>query len=110
MTTAKDTTEQIVELLEAAPDEDRGGGRLGRVRVPAALNRHGFGGVSWSLGEAGVGPAPRKYSDEMRERVVRMVIETREGQPALAHERACHQAGRRSGPGRPGRRAGTGEP
>lgn len=23
MTTAKDTTEQIVELLEAAPDEDR---------------------------------------------------------------------------------------
>ncbi len=38
-------------------------------------------------------PAPRKYSDELRERAVRMVNETMKDNPGLAHKRACHQVG-----------------
>lgn len=38
-------------------------------------------------------PAPRKYSDELRERAVRMVNETMKDHPGLAHKRACHQVG-----------------
>mgnify|MGYP006357338647 CR=1 FL=1 len=38
-------------------------------------------------------PAPRKYSDELRERAVRMVNETMKDSPGLAHKRACHQVG-----------------
>ena len=38
-------------------------------------------------------PAPRKYSDELRERAVRMVNETLKDNPGLAHKRACHQVG-----------------
>ena len=38
-------------------------------------------------------PAPRKYSDELRERAVRMVSETMKDNPGLAHKRACHQVG-----------------
>ena len=38
-------------------------------------------------------PAPRKYSDELRERAVRMVNETKKDNPGLAHKRACHQVG-----------------
>jgi len=43
--------------------------------------------------EAGVMPAPRKYSDELRERAVRMVEETLKESPGLAHKRACTQVG-----------------
>ena len=42
-------------------------------------------------------PAPRKYSDELRERAVRMVIETLKDNPAMAHKRACHQVGEQLG-------------
>ena len=38
-------------------------------------------------------PAPRKYSDELRERAVRMVEETLKENPGLAHKRACTQVG-----------------
>ena len=38
-------------------------------------------------------PAPRKYSDELRERAVRMVEETLRESPGLAHKRACAQVG-----------------
>jgi transposase len=38
-------------------------------------------------------PAPRKYSDELRERAVRMVEETVKENPGLAHKRACTQVG-----------------
>ena len=38
-------------------------------------------------------PAPRKYSDELRERAVRMVEETLKESPGLAHKRACTQVG-----------------
>ena len=38
-------------------------------------------------------PAPRKYSDELRERAVRMVEETMKDNPGLAHKRACTQVG-----------------
>ena len=42
-------------------------------------------------------PAPRKYSDELRERAVRMVNETLKDTPRLAHKRACHQVGEQLG-------------
>ena len=42
-------------------------------------------------------PAPRKYSDELRERAVRMVNETMKDNPGLAHKRACHQVGEQLG-------------
>ena len=42
-------------------------------------------------------PAPRKYSDELRERAVRMVSETMKDNPGLAHKRACHQVGEQLG-------------
>src|SRR3954463_11062190 len=42
-------------------------------------------------------PAPRKYSDELRERAVRMVNETLKDNPAMAHKRACHQVGEQLG-------------
>ena len=42
-------------------------------------------------------PAPRKYSDELRERAVRMVEETLKESPGLAHKRACTQIGERLG-------------
>jgi len=42
-------------------------------------------------------PAPRKYSDELRERAVRMVNETMKDSPGLAHKRACHQVGEQLG-------------
>ena len=42
-------------------------------------------------------PAPRKYSDELRERAVRMVNETLKDNPGLAHKRACHQVGEQLG-------------
>ncbi len=42
-------------------------------------------------------PAPRKYSDELRERAVRMVEETLKENPGLAHKRACSQVGDRLG-------------
>jgi transposase len=42
-------------------------------------------------------PAPRKYSDELRERAVRMVEETMKENPGLAHKRACHQVGEQLG-------------
>lgn len=38
-------------------------------------------------------PAPRKYSDELRERAVRMVEATLKENPGLAHKRACSQVG-----------------
>lgn len=38
-------------------------------------------------------PAPRKYSDELRERAVRMVEQTLREDPRLAHKRACSQVG-----------------
>ena len=38
-------------------------------------------------------PAPRKYSDELRERAIRMVEETLRESPGLAHKRACTQVG-----------------
>ena len=38
-------------------------------------------------------PAPRKYSDELRERAVRMVEETLKESPGLSHKRACTQVG-----------------
>lgn len=38
-------------------------------------------------------PAPRKYSDELRERAVRMVEQALKEQPGLAHKRACTQVG-----------------
>ena len=38
-------------------------------------------------------PAPRKYSDELRERAVRTVNETLKDNRGLAHKRACHQVG-----------------
>jgi transposase len=47
--------------------------------------------------EAGVMPAPRKYSDELRERAVRMVEETVKENPGLAHKRACTQVGEQLG-------------
>jgi transposase len=49
------------------------------------------------LREAGVMPAPRKYSDELRERAVRMVEETLKESPGLAHKRACSQVGEQLG-------------
>ncbi|WP_416046586.1 transposase [Propioniciclava soli] len=42
-------------------------------------------------------PAPRKYSDELRERAVRMVEEALREDPRLAHKRACSQVGERLG-------------
>ena len=42
-------------------------------------------------------PAPRKYSDELRERAVRMVNETIKDNPGLAHKRACTQVGEQLG-------------
>ena len=42
-------------------------------------------------------PAPRKYSDELRERAVRMVNETLKDNPGMAHKRACHQVGEQLG-------------
>ena len=47
--------------------------------------------------EAGDMPAPRKYTDEMRERAVRMVEEALHENPGLAHKRACHQVGEQLG-------------
>ena len=38
-------------------------------------------------------PAPRKYTDELRERAIRMVTETLKENPGLAHKRACQQVG-----------------
>ena len=38
-------------------------------------------------------PAPRKYSDELRERAVRMVEATLKENPGLAHKRACSLVG-----------------
>lgn len=38
-------------------------------------------------------PAPRKYSDELRERAVRMVEEALKEDPGLAHKRACSRVG-----------------
>lgn len=38
-------------------------------------------------------PAPRKYTDELRERAIRMVRETLNDNPGLAHKRACQQVG-----------------
>jgi transposase len=38
-------------------------------------------------------PAPRKYSEELRERAVRMVEETLKASPGLAHKRACTRVG-----------------
>ncbi|MFC8504747.1 transposase [Pedococcus sp. NPDC057267] len=42
-------------------------------------------------------PAPRKYSDELRERAVRMVNETLKDNPGMAHKRACQQVGEQLG-------------
>ena len=42
-------------------------------------------------------PAPRKYSDELRERAVRMVNETIKDNPGMAHKRACTQVGEQLG-------------
>lgn len=42
-------------------------------------------------------PAPRKYSEELRERAVRMVEETLKESPGLAHKRACAQVGEQLG-------------
>ncbi len=42
-------------------------------------------------------PAPRKYSDELRERAVRMVEESLKENPGLAHKRACSQVGEKLG-------------
>lgn len=42
-------------------------------------------------------PAPRKYSDELRERAVRMVEETLKENPGMAHKRACTQIGEHLG-------------
>ena len=42
-------------------------------------------------------PAPRKYTDELRERAVRMVEETLKENPGLAHKRACSQVGEQLG-------------
>jgi transposase len=47
--------------------------------------------------EAGVMPAPRKYSDELRERAVRMVEATLTESPGLAHKRACERVGEQLG-------------
>ena len=38
-------------------------------------------------------PAPRKYTEELRERAIRMVRETLNDNPGLAHKRACQQVG-----------------
>ena len=38
-------------------------------------------------------PAPSKYSDELRERAVRMVEETLKESPGLSHKRVCTQVG-----------------
>lgn len=38
-------------------------------------------------------PAPRKYTEELRERAIRMVRETVNDNPGLAHKRACQQVG-----------------
>jgi transposase len=73
------------------------------------------------LREAGVMPSPRKYTDEMRERAVRMVEEALQESPGLAHKRACQQVGDQLGipgatlrnwfrsPYRPSSTAGAGE-
>jgi transposase len=45
------------------------------------------------LREAWVMPAPRKYTEELRERAIRMVRETVNDNPGLAHKRACQQVG-----------------
>lgn len=42
-------------------------------------------------------PAPRKYSNELRERAVRMVNETLKDNPGLAHKRACQRVGEQLG-------------
>jgi transposase len=42
-------------------------------------------------------PAPRKYSDELRERAVRMVEETLKEDPGMAHKRACARVGEQLG-------------
>lgn len=42
-------------------------------------------------------PAPRKYSDELRERAVRMVEQAIKETPGLAHKRACQQVGEQLG-------------
>ena len=38
-------------------------------------------------------PAPRKYSDELRERAIRTVNETIRESPGMPVKRACHQVG-----------------
>src|SRR4051812_33444417 len=42
-------------------------------------------------------PAPRKYSDELRGRAVRMVEQTVNENPGMAHKRACTQVGEQLG-------------
>lgn len=42
-------------------------------------------------------PAPRKYSDELRERAIRMVNETLKENPGMPVTRACNQVGEQLG-------------
>lgn len=42
-------------------------------------------------------PAPRKYSDELRERAIRAVNETIRESPGLPVKRACNQVGEQLG-------------
>ena len=42
-------------------------------------------------------PAPRKYTDELRERAVRMVEESLKESPGLAHNSACQWVGEQLG-------------
>ena len=42
-------------------------------------------------------PAPKKYTDELRERAIRMVQETIKENPGVAHKRACYQVGEQLG-------------
>ena len=47
--------------------------------------------------EARVMPAPRKYTDELRERAVRMLEESLKESPWLAYKRACQRVGEQLG-------------